>query len=440
MGEHNTLTGASLHEPKGAATATAGQTYVADGVGSGVWTTPASADLVTQVIVTQASDLASIDSTKEYFIDGIVDMGSQSIEVPAGGINLKGYNLGISKLISTAAGYTMFTSPVGGSGDVLGGDFTMDVSGASSQVFNLIGSTGFGAVEFARINYENCTSLGTLDNYRQGLEEGSGRFGGTPTLTLKGTWVGGFRITTSIVRSLDAGMTTPLFAAGAGFTMASRFLTDINCDLPASAAFCDFAPANFTNPSTVQFSGVIMSRDGVIDASDTNLTPNISESDLQCIWKNNIGLHNTHIGGDLEITGEAATVITVAGTYVDLAGTYTPTELVHFDEPANGQLRHLGNSPVEYTLAGNLVLDSTSADVVAVKVVIWRDASSSFEDGRIITRVINNLQGGRDVAYFTIRNNITLNQNDYVKIQVANIAATNNITAELSSFFVVGER
>tara|TARA_R110000764_G_scaffold238472_1_gene335670 strand:- start:47 stop:1051 length:1005 start_codon:yes stop_codon:yes gene_type:complete len=334
----------------------------------------------------------------------------------------------------------MFTSPVGGSGDVLGGDFTMDVSGATSQVFNLIGATGFGAVEFSRVNYENCTSLGTLDNYRQGLEEGTGRFGGTPTLTLKGTWVGGFRITTSIVRSLAAGMTTPLFAAGVGFTMASRFLTDINCDLPASAAFCDFAPANFINPSTLQFTGVILSRNGVIDASDTNLTPNIAETDIASVWRNNIGLHNTHIGGDLEITGEAATVIAVAGTYVDLAGTYTPTELVHFDEPANGQLRHLGNSPVEYSLVGNLVLESVSADVVAVKVVIWRDASSSFEDGRIITRVINNLQGARNVAYFNIRNNITLHQNDYVKIQVANTAAINNITAELSSFFVVGER
>lgn len=440
MAEHNTLTGASLHEPKGAATATAGQTYVADGAGSGAWTAPSTSDLVTQVIVTQASDLASIDPTKEYFIDGIVDMGTQSIEVPSGGINLKGYNLGISKLISTAAAYTMFTSPVGGSGNVLGIDLTVDVSGTSSQVFDLIGATGFGAVELTRVNFENCTSLGELDNFRQGLEDGTGRFGGTPTLTLKGTWVGGFRVTTSIVRSLAAGMTTPLFSAGAGFLMSSRFLTDINCDLPASAAFCDFAPANFVNPSTVQFSGVIMSRNGVIDASDTNLTPNISQNDLQSIWKNNIGLHNTHIGGDLEISAEAATVITVAGTYVDLAGTYTATELVHFDEPANGQLRHLGNSPVEYSLVGNLVLAATTADVVAVKVVIWRAASSSFEDGRIATRVINNLQGGRDVAYFTLRNNITLHQNDYVKIQVANTASTNNITAELSSFLVVGER
>lgn len=38
--EHNSLTGAENHEPKGAETATAGQIYIADGAGSGDWTTP----------------------------------------------------------------------------------------------------------------------------------------------------------------------------------------------------------------------------------------------------------------------------------------------------------------------------------------------------------------------------------------------------------------
>ena len=36
---HSTLTGADLHEPKGVASATSGQVYVADGAGSGTWTT-----------------------------------------------------------------------------------------------------------------------------------------------------------------------------------------------------------------------------------------------------------------------------------------------------------------------------------------------------------------------------------------------------------------
>ncbi len=39
MADHASLTGASLHEPKGAAAATVGTVYKADGAGSGSWTT-----------------------------------------------------------------------------------------------------------------------------------------------------------------------------------------------------------------------------------------------------------------------------------------------------------------------------------------------------------------------------------------------------------------
>lgn len=42
--EHSTLTDPELHEPKGAASATAGQVYVADGAGSGDWTDQVIAD------------------------------------------------------------------------------------------------------------------------------------------------------------------------------------------------------------------------------------------------------------------------------------------------------------------------------------------------------------------------------------------------------------
>lgn len=37
MVAHSTLTGSDLHEPKGAASASTGQVYVADGSGSGSW-------------------------------------------------------------------------------------------------------------------------------------------------------------------------------------------------------------------------------------------------------------------------------------------------------------------------------------------------------------------------------------------------------------------
>lgn len=42
MSIHKDLTGADLHEPKGADTATSGKVYVSDGAGSGVWTAASS--------------------------------------------------------------------------------------------------------------------------------------------------------------------------------------------------------------------------------------------------------------------------------------------------------------------------------------------------------------------------------------------------------------
>jgi hypothetical protein len=313
------------------------------------------------------------------------------------------------------------------------------VSGSGSQVYDITADTGLEAIEFARINYNNCSSLGTINGYRQGLETGTGRFGGKPELTLAGTWVGGFFIDTSIVRSLTDGAYT-LFKAGASFVMNSRFRSNQNIDLPASASFFDFSASNFVNPSTVQLEGCIVTRAGVFDASDSNLTPNLASSALVCAWVGNNGLNNTFVGGETVVTSETTTTISSDGVFVDLAGTFTAADLQHFDSPSNGQLRHLGSSPKEYALAGQLVLDSSANNVVDLKVVIFRSATTSFEDAKTQRRVINNLQGARDVGYYVITDNIILDTNDYVKLQVANIGATNDITAELDSFFMVGAR
>ena len=400
--------------------------------------------LIGRVNVTQASDLSgTLDPTKEYFLDGIIDFTGTglNIEVPQGGLNLRGYNFDISGLKCDDDTYTLFTSPVGGSGNVLGADYLIDVNGAGSQVYNLTSDTGFEAFEFSRINYNNCSSLGTITNYRQGLEDGTGRFGGSPSLTLAGTWVGGFRITTSIVRQLSAGMTEPLFKAGAGFTMASRFLSDINIDLPASAALFDFSPANFTNPSTVQIIGAIVTRDGVFNAEDANITPNMTSGDLSSSWKENNGMPNTFEGGSIGVTTELATSIVSTGVFVDLAATlWTTSDLQHFDNPADGQLRHLGNSPREYKAISSLTLDSGSNNVITVRVLKWDNSTTSFITVLDQTRQVNALVGGRDVAFFNIDINTTLDQNDYIKLQVANQSATNDITAEADSYLVIEER
>lgn len=382
-----------------------------------------------------------IDSTVEYFIDGIVDFTGSgiSLEVPATGIYLKGYNFDLSKLICSDNNYKLFTSPVGGSGNFLGADYALEVTGTNSQVYDLTSATGFEAFEFARINYNGCSSLGEINNYRQGFETGTGRFGGTPSLTLSGTWLGGYFIDASIVRGLTDGAYA-LYSAGAGFTMNSRFRTNQNVDLPASASFIDFSSANFPNPSTVQITQAIITRNGVQDASDPNISPNLTAKELSSSWRDNNGLENTYPGGRLAITTEVTTTINTVGVFELLAGTWTADLLEHFDQPSNGQLRHLGKNPIEYEVITGFVIDGNPNYEVEIRLMHFDDSTSTASPIKTQVRQINSLVGGRDVAFFNDFAVVELDQNDYLYYEIANNTDTSNVTAEIDSFFIAKTR
>ena len=383
----------------------------------------------------------TIDSTKVYLIDGTIDFTGTGLQitVPAGGISIIGTTFDVSKLICSDINYTLFVSAVGGSGNLLGMDYAMEVTGAGSQVYSLTDATGLNAFEFQRINYNDCTSLGTITDYRQGLESGTGRFGGTPELTLAGTWSGGFFIDTSIVRGLTDGAYS-LFKAGAGFSMASRFRSNQNLDLNATVALLDFAPANFPNPNTLQLEGCIITRNGVFTATDTTITPNITRNEVQSSFRGNIGLLNTYVGGKLKVTGTAATTIAAIGSYYTLNATWLAQDMTHYDSPSAGQLRHLGVNPVEFRVQADFTVESTPNDELAVRIRVWRALTSSFLEFQPQIRQVNSLVGGRDVAFFTIFTSIRLDQNDYIYFQIANNTSTSNATLEVDSFYVVEER
>ena len=398
-----------------------------------------------RVIVTQSNVSTTlggvIDSTKNYFIDGIIDLGTTQITVPTTGITISGYSFDLSGLTSSEDNYTMFVSEsiAIGSGNVLGADYYISVTGAGSKVYELYDATGFNAFEFARINYIDCTDLGDIYDYRQGLESGTGRFGGSPSLTLHGLWRGGYRITTSIVRSLSGTMTKPLFKEGVSFQMNSRFLTDINCDLPTLAPLCDFQVSNFPNPSTVQIKGAIISRDGAFNANDTNIFPNLSASNLPCDWDNNIGISNTFVGGALNNTAEVETNIVTQGTAVDLNGTFAAVDLQHFDSPANGRLRHIGINPREFTVNWDFLIDGKDNDNYELFLIkIDSQANVTVEYTQV--RTVNNFQGGRDVGIWSGQTSVILNQNDFIFWQIANLLDTDNCTLEIDSTWSVKER
>ena len=235
-------------------------------------------------------------------------------------------------------------------------------------------------------------------------------------------------------------MTTALFAEGIEFSMQNRFLTDINADLSVRAELLDFTPSNFPNPSTLQLQGCNITRNGNVDADDFLLTPNVSNSDLCSSWSRNIGLPNTFEGGRLKVSSESATVISSGSTWYTLNANWDSNRLEHFDSPASGQLRHLGNSPREYRCVVNFIIESTQNNVIGIRLRKWDDSEGVFVDFPEVRRQVNNLSGSRDVAVFNFIFNTNLDQNDYLFFQVKNYNGNNNATLELDSDWFLEER
>ena len=406
----------------------------------------ASSGLTGRIICNQSNKDTTlggvIDSTKQYFLDGAIDMGTTQITIPTTGISLLGLSFDISGLYSSEDNYTMFISEsiAIGSGNLLGADYYVSVTGTNSKVYEIYDATGFNAFEFQRINYNDCTSLGDIYDYRQGLESGTGRFGGSPSLTLHGVWVGGYRITTSIVRSMSDVTTEPLFKAGTLFEMNSRFLTDINCDLGDLQPFCDFAPADFPNESTIQFKGVIMTRGGIANSNDTNITPNLSASDLSCDWDNNIGMNNTFVGGRAFVNSESLTNIVSGSTWYTLNAVWGSNNLQHFDSPSGGQLRHLGNDPREFKITVNFIIESVENNDVGIRLRRWDNSASSFVEFNERARQINSFVGGRDSGFYNFSFNTVMDKDDYVYFQVRNNTGNADVTLENGSDWVIEER
>lgn len=73
--QHNALSGAELHEPKGVASASSNETYVADGAGSGEWTEPEpkglSGESAGKVYVSDGSDSGAW-TAREYTLTGVI--------------------------------------------------------------------------------------------------------------------------------------------------------------------------------------------------------------------------------------------------------------------------------------------------------------------------------------------------------------------------------
>lgn len=389
-------------------------------------------------LVKSPYDLAgTLDSSLVYTIDGVIDMTGTgiTINIPDGGLQIRGEGALVSRIICTDPNYTLFT----GGGSLNMRRTSVIINGTNSQVFNLEATIGTESIELREVRFVFCSSLGQIDSYNQGFEDSTVRFGGSPTLQLSGPWNGWF-IQSAVITSLAAGMTTPIFQEGTGLLFSSTFTATMNCDLPSSAPLCDFDSSNFTDESSFRLNNCTITRNTLVSPSDGNILPNITADELEAYHKGNVGIYNTYPGGVLVLTAAAATIIPLVSVYYPINGTFILMDESHFNSPVPNSIGHEGNSPNEYLLSADLILEGKANDSISVRLLIWDSSVSSASVLTERTAVINNFSGGEDRAYMYIVEALELFAGDYVYMEVRNNTGTSSITLLEDSFIKINER
>jgi len=279
-----------------------------------------------EIVIRSKRDIINkvLDNSLTYIIDGTITLtAGEYIEVPAGGnLTINGYGLEASNVIKNVAGETIFKSPISGSGGLQMDAIKFTMGTPTTSCFDLTDATGFNAIECVKVNFEGSGNIGTLNGYRQYLWTNIGLFGLSDGLTLEGTSIGGFSSNSIIVRNLS-GTTGTLFKKGASFSMASRFNTNANIDIPSGWSILDFEDANFVNPNSLQLQGMFVTRAGVSNENDPLYFPNINEESDKCDWKANEGIKNSAISFE-KIKSPDGTVWKLE---VDNAGVITATAI-----------------------------------------------------------------------------------------------------------------
>lgn len=265
---------------------------------SNIANTPSTFDLLSfkdkkkEIVIRSKIDLIGrvLSSTTTYIIDGTLTLLSgEYIEVPPGGLTIAGYGFDVSIITKNVSGQSIFTSPVGGSGNFVTKDIQYN-SGLGS-VFNIIDSDGSHAIELNDVNFQSCASLGTLNHYRQFTGTTCGIYGCNDGFTLEGSW-NGFKIVNT--NAFGFASTGTLIKKGVTTLFANRLYLDLNLSLPAGAKICDFDATNFSSDKLLQVVNCLVKVNGLIDPTTTASTfPNITPFSTKAYFTNNIGLKNS---------------------------------------------------------------------------------------------------------------------------------------------------
>lgn len=338
------------------------------------------------IVVKKAEDLLNIDSTKNYIIDGSIDMGSQSIVIPSGGISISGLNgaRDVAILYSSEDNFDLFVTADGSySGDVVMESCTVQLTGSNSRMFNIDNNENGNACELVEVNITDGI-CGLIDSYR-----------------LSGS-----------VRS-DLNMTSST--------------NNANCTL------CNFSPSNIVNDDGFVFDNVRVNLN-VLDP-----VPNMPASSTKARFRNCVGMPNTYVGGIYSVSVSSSTVISLVNTPVKMAGTTVYKDMNWFSNTTSNSFVYDSDLPIDVQVLCNLSFSGGNNDQITVRIYHYDSSSSTYNDIGFSQATLNGGGGDRAENVLVLGTTI-LGKNDRIEIWIENNTDTSNISVIVGGQVIVSER
>lgn len=416
--EHSALTGANIHEPKGIGLAGIGDTYVADGGGSGNWQLPAFSGLVAVAekndFPTPIAGIITLAASTTYIITTDIDLGSDTILYSTGS-NLLGFNREVN-ILRTNSAVALVTS-TGQHFQIQG----LHLTNPSGPLFDIEGDNLFAAV-FDTMLIDNCVTVGTITDCISVVMDRVASLG-----TIAST--NGFRF---------SGTFDELFVRHCYFKQWTGNLFDLATDSPVFDIISFLGTRFFGDTLLVAINGLAASANvndfGVVLGSAfdnmTNPITGILKSDAKWGFQANAGLANSAIIGFVSMTANATeTVITTSSggvgpsDYVKMLGTTTASPSnERFTTPSSNRLDFTGIRDAQIRLTANVASVRVGGGPINIHTVTF------FKNGSQLNATVESAGGSAgDPQNATLTAIDTATDGDFYEIFIANDTDTTNI-------------
>lgn len=366
MAEHNTLTGSSLHEPKGTTAASSGQVYVADGASSGAWTTLTTSTPTDSILVNALSDLPSpsagvitLAANKQYLLGTDINLGTNRI-VFSDGSTLSGIESLVTTLTYTGTS-DMFTMT-----DTTNRVSTMTISCANGRIFNWT-STSLKILRVNDITIASCDTFGLFTGVDAILRFTNVSPGLMTTNGL--SFVGSFD---NFLWEVSASTVTAGALFNLGTATFASFITDlILVSVASGATFLTGASSS----ANIESGGLGLISRIRFSGAGTQLS-GVTTEDSLWEFRGNDDLKDTRPDGLLSMQGNSTdTVIAVTGTPVLAAGTWVVERTSQFTGTTGGRLTYTGGKDATLPITIRVSLEPVSGTNKTLGVTVFKNGS-----------------------------------------------------------------